>query len=125
MKAARSSAGNFSPSRTWEKSYTVCHVHIRIYLELSPAVPVNLKDRDEFHLTIEEYLQSLISLVEELVRHYLAFVLTKSLTYFTDPPRSQCCHSRRLRASAADQPVRQGLACRLPDSQPQERQLAP
>ncbi|KAF2800238.1 Translin [Melanomma pulvis-pyrius CBS 109.77] len=31
-------------------------------------VPVNLKDRDEFHLTIEEYLQALISLVEELSR---------------------------------------------------------
>ena len=31
------------------------------------AVPVNLKDRDAFHLTIEEYLQSLISLIEELV----------------------------------------------------------
>ncbi|KAI9835044.1 MAG: hypothetical protein M1819_002596 [Sarea resinae] len=31
-------------------------------------VPVNLKDRDAFHLTIEEYLQSLISLVEELAR---------------------------------------------------------
>ncbi|EAT82382.2 hypothetical protein SNOG_10047 [Parastagonospora nodorum SN15] len=31
-------------------------------------IPVNLKDRDEFHLTIEEYLQSLISLVEELTR---------------------------------------------------------
>ena len=31
-------------------------------------VPVNLKDRDEFHLTIEEYLHALISLVEELTR---------------------------------------------------------
>ncbi|KAF2026850.1 Translin [Setomelanomma holmii] len=31
-------------------------------------VPVNLKDRDEFHLSLEEYLQSLISLVEELTR---------------------------------------------------------
>lgn len=31
-------------------------------------VPVNLKDKDEFHLTIEEYLQALISLVEELAR---------------------------------------------------------
>ncbi|KAK5018523.1 Translin-1, partial [Cryomyces antarcticus] len=31
-------------------------------------VPVNLKDRDAFHLTIEEYLQSLISLVDELAR---------------------------------------------------------
>ncbi|TVY84524.1 Translin-1 [Lachnellula suecica] len=31
-------------------------------------VPVNLKDRDAFHITIEEYLQSLISLIEELAR---------------------------------------------------------
>lgn len=30
-------------------------------------VPVNLKDQDAFHLTIEEYLLALISLVEELV----------------------------------------------------------
>lgn len=32
------------------------------------SVPVNVKDRDVFHLTIEEYLQSLISLIDELVR---------------------------------------------------------
>lgn len=32
------------------------------------AVPVNLKDKDAFHITIEEYLQALISLIEELVR---------------------------------------------------------
>jgi hypothetical protein len=32
------------------------------------VVPVNLKDRDAFHLTIEEYLHALISLIEELVR---------------------------------------------------------
>ncbi|MCJ1246173.1 hypothetical protein MMC30_003378 [Trapelia coarctata] len=31
-------------------------------------VPVNLKDQDAFHLSIEEYLQSLISLVDELAR---------------------------------------------------------
>ncbi|KAI9697759.1 MAG: hypothetical protein M1836_004435 [Candelina mexicana] len=31
-------------------------------------VPVNLKERDAFHLTIEEYLQSLITLIEELAR---------------------------------------------------------
>ncbi|KAF2200363.1 Translin [Delitschia confertaspora ATCC 74209] len=31
-------------------------------------IPVNLKDRDDFHLTLEEYLQALISLVEELAR---------------------------------------------------------
>lgn len=32
------------------------------------SIPVNLKDRDEFHLSLEEYLQSLITLVEELTR---------------------------------------------------------
>jgi len=31
-------------------------------------VPVNLKDRDAFHITIEEYLQALITLIEELAR---------------------------------------------------------
>ncbi|KAJ9214391.1 hypothetical protein DTO166G4_4015 [Paecilomyces variotii] len=31
-------------------------------------IPVNLKERDEFHLTIEEYLLALISMVEELAR---------------------------------------------------------
>ncbi|RDL39205.1 Uncharacterized protein BP5553_03545 [Venustampulla echinocandica] len=31
-------------------------------------VPVNLKDRDAFHISIEEYLQSLISLIDELAR---------------------------------------------------------
>lgn len=29
---------------------------------------MNLKDRDAFHITIEEYLQALISLIEELTR---------------------------------------------------------
>lgn len=33
------------------------------------TVPVNLKDRDAFHLTIEEYLLALVSLLEELVWH--------------------------------------------------------
>ncbi|KAK2741853.1 hypothetical protein FQN55_008140 [Onygenales sp. PD_40] len=32
------------------------------------GVPVNLKNQDSFHLTIEEYLLALISLVEELAR---------------------------------------------------------
>lgn len=31
------------------------------------TVPVNLKESDAFHLTIEEYLLGLISMVEELV----------------------------------------------------------
>ena len=33
----------------------------------SGLVPVNLKDRDAFHLTIEEYLLALVSLIDELV----------------------------------------------------------
>ncbi|GKZ92859.1 hypothetical protein AnigIFM59636_005921 [Aspergillus niger] len=32
------------------------------------GVPVNLKEQDAFHLTIEEYLLALISMVEELAR---------------------------------------------------------
>jgi hypothetical protein len=31
------------------------------------AVLVNVKDEDTFHLTIEEYLLALVSLIEELV----------------------------------------------------------
>ena len=31
------------------------------------GVPVNLKEKDAFHLTIEEYLHALISLIDELV----------------------------------------------------------
>ena len=37
--------------------------------QLTPSpVPVALKEQDSFHLTIEEYLQALISLIEELAR---------------------------------------------------------
>jgi predicted translin family RNA/ssDNA-binding protein len=32
------------------------------------TVPVNVKDSDTFHITIEEYLHALISLIEELAR---------------------------------------------------------
>ena len=32
------------------------------------GIPVNLKDQDAFHLTIEEYLHSLIDLIDELTR---------------------------------------------------------
>lgn len=34
---------------------------------MGDAVPVNLKTEDKFHLTIEEYLHAVITLVEELV----------------------------------------------------------
>ena len=45
-------------------------------------VPVNLKDRDAFHISIEEYLQALISLIEELSRLALNSV---TLGDFTTP----------------------------------------
>lgn len=47
-------------------------------------IPVNLKDRDAFHLTIEEYLHALISLIDELAR--LA-VNSVTLGDFNKPPQ--------------------------------------
>lgn len=47
------------------------------------AVPVNLKEQDAFHLTIEEYLLALISMVEELVRPLVLFRSCLSLTIFS------------------------------------------
>jgi predicted translin family RNA/ssDNA-binding protein len=38
-------------------------------------VPVNLKNEDNFHITIEEYLQALISLIEELSRLAVSSVI--------------------------------------------------
>lgn len=34
----------------------------------SPTVPVNVKDADTFHITIEDYLLALCSTIEELAR---------------------------------------------------------
>jgi hypothetical protein len=33
------------------------------------AVPINVKDRDTFHLTIEEYLLALTNTIDELVSY--------------------------------------------------------
>ncbi len=44
-------------------------IKIYVLVLMGFVVPVNLKDRDAFHLTIEEYLHALISLVDELVGH--------------------------------------------------------
>src|SRR5690349_10257689 len=43
-------------------------LHTFTLLTYNPTVPVNLKLEDAFHITIEEYLHSLISLIEELAR---------------------------------------------------------
>jgi hypothetical protein len=50
---------------------------------------VNLKERDEFHLTLEEYLQSLISLVEELVRNADLDIARKFADSYVDTPCTQ------------------------------------
>ena len=61
---------------------------------------MNLKEQDAFHLTIEEYLLALISMVEELVSHPLPgywsaigmlFLLIEDVT---GPPGCQLGHSR-------------------------------
>ena len=39
-----------------------------ITYRLKDGVPVNLKNEDSFHITIEEYLHALVSLTEELAR---------------------------------------------------------
>ena len=62
-----------------QREIGVCRLERGGLLTLA-IVPVNLKDRDAFHLTIEEYLQALISLVEELVSP----VLLSPSTVFTD-----------------------------------------
>jgi hypothetical protein len=48
-----------------------------------------------------------------------------SLTHLADTSCTQRSHARRLRAPATYQSICQGLACWLPDAEPQERQLAP
>lgn len=42
--------------------------HIATRANLSYQVPVNLKDKDAFHITIEEYILALTELTEELSR---------------------------------------------------------
>ncbi len=37
-------------------------------MHIRPTVPVNLTDRDAFHITVEEYLAALTGLIQELSR---------------------------------------------------------
>ena len=83
------------------------------------TVPVNLKDRDAFHLTIEEYLQSLISLIDELVCLSLKCAISSSQHLgafgyeFSD--------AWRLRDASPDKSIRQRCAFRLPDPEFKKR----
>lgn len=49
---------------------------------MGDAVPVNLKTEDKFHLTIEEYLHAVITLVEELVvpAQYFCLIIKTSFS---------------------------------------------
>lgn len=92
---------------------------------LISAVPVNLKEQDAFHLTIEEYLLSLISMAEELVTNHPCppFVYlsrcTNGLTLIV-PSGRQLRHAGRLHAPRADRKFRQGFVCRIPASESEE-----
>lgn len=57
------------------------------------TVPVNLKERDAFHLTIEEYLLSLTSLIEELVRSSL-LMQRKQVDLYLGSTGGQLCDPR-------------------------------
>jgi hypothetical protein len=60
MKSGLSSEVGFVPGRK-------AQVSRGLLISESVIVPVNLKTEDRFHLTIEEYLHAVISLVDELV----------------------------------------------------------
>ena len=66
--------GNFLRLKMWDKHWVVCSQPLLTKIvciadKLLTLVPVNLKDRDAFHISIEEYLHALISLIDELVEH--------------------------------------------------------
>lgn len=82
-------------------------------------VPVNLKDQDVFHLSIEEYLQSLISLVDELACQPFCMI-DLDTKQMVGSARSQLGHPGRLRETTADQSVHQGRTCRFPNTQLKE-----
>lgn len=97
-------------------------------------VPVNLKEQDAFHLTIEEYLLALISMVEELVSFLLSlcpFLLPLSScvsivsAYLTGvvasvPFGGQLRHPGRLYPSVTDRKLHQGPICRVPAAESEE-----
>jgi predicted translin family RNA/ssDNA-binding protein len=68
LPASPQNLAGFSRSRKSVRSSMVGPILIPRACVNHIIVPVNLKDRDAFHITIEEYLQSLITLIEELAR---------------------------------------------------------
>lgn len=95
-------------------------------LTFDTIVPVNLKEQDAFHLTIEEYLLSLISMAEELVSHliigYNQLLQLGSWLQTNEQVPSGCelGHPGRLHASRADRKLHQGPVCWVPAAEPEE-----
>ena len=92
----RHSREGFLQLRRLDKS---CKVGFKIVMLLTVInrnlyiVPVNLEERDTFHLTIEEYLISLTSLIEELVRSSL-FMPRKQADLYLGSTGGQLCDPR-------------------------------
>ena len=68
------------------------------------TVPVNVKDRDTFHITIEDYLHGLISLIDELVGSAL-FLCKSSLIIFLGTSLTEFGNARKLSATSPYQQV--------------------
>lgn len=75
---------------------------------------MNLKEQDSFHLTIEEYLLSLIAMAEELVRcvNQLDCLYGQQLMNIVSSG-CQLGHPWGLYAPHADRQLCQGFVCRV------------
>lgn len=95
-------------------SFLVLMLNVQMQM-LMWTVPVNLKEQDAFHLTIEEYLLSLIAMAEELVLSLYLNMFTgrTQLTQLIVPSGRQLGDPRRLYATRADWKLHQGLVCRV------------
>ena len=87
------------------------------------SVPVNLKDRDAFHITLEDYLLAVTELVQELVSHAHATPTGWRLICLGSTCR-ELCNTGRLFPPSADQQVHQRRPCGLSAVESQERRAA-
>ena len=91
-------------------------------------VPVNLKEQDSFHLTIEEYLLSLIAMAEELVSRFNHpihdHLYGQQLISMIVSSGCQLGHPWGLHAPHADRQLRQGFVCRVSAAESEERCFA-
>lgn len=88
---------------------------------------MNLKEQDSFHLTIEEYLLSLIAMAEELVRRFnqpfYDYLYGQQLINIVSSGR-QLSYPWGLHAPCADRKLCQGFVCRVSAAESEERCFA-